>query len=208
MISNTQIEKQLAFLGKDFVTEILNFSTVLEIEKNTEILREGQFVKVIPIVISGLIKVFTRYEDKEILLYYIKPTESCIKSFSASLANTPSQVYAITEETTTAVLLPVSKVLQWKQQFPILNELFFEQYNIRYNELLKTINHLLFDTLDVRIYNYLIEKKELTHKNPLKITHKQIANELGTAREVVSRLIKKLESENKVKQLSNQIKIM
>ncbi|WP_457619331.1 Crp/Fnr family transcriptional regulator [Lutibacter sp.] len=159
-------------------------------------------------VLTGLIKVFSRYEDKELLLYYIKPSESCVMSFSASLKNAPSQVFAITEEDTTVLLLPASKIDGWVKKFPNFNQLFFEQYNVRYHELLKTINHLLFDKLDVRLYNYLIEKKDITKKNPIKISHRQIANELGTAREVISRLLKKLEGENKVKQLSNQIKIL
>jgi len=202
------IKSELSFLGSSLLNDIVASSSLLQFEKDTELLREGQFVKVIPIVIKGLIKVFSRYEDKELLLYYIKPSESCVMSFSASLKNTPSQVFAITEEKTTVLLLPVNKVGDWAKNFPNFNQLFFEQYNVRYNELLKTINHLLFDKLDVRLYNYLVEKKEITQKNPIKISHRQIANELGTAREVISRLIKKLEGENKVKQLSNQIEIL
>ncbi|PCH49282.1 MAG: Crp/Fnr family transcriptional regulator [Flavobacteriaceae bacterium] len=202
------IKSKLSFLGSSLLNDIVASSSILKFEKDTELLREGQFVKVIPIVIKGLIKVLSRYEDKELLLYYIKPSESCVMSFSACLKNTPSQVFAITEEQTTVILLPVNKIGDWAKNFPNFNQLFFEQYNVRYNELLKTINHLLFDKLDVRLYNYLVEKKDITQKNPIKISHRQIANELGTAREVISRLIKKLEGENKVKQLSNQIKIL
>lgn len=208
MTLKKRIKKDLSFLGNLLLDDIIASSSILEFKKDTELVREGQFVKVIPIVISGLIKVFSRYEDKELLLYYIKPSESCVMSFSASLKNTPSQVYAVTEEATTVLLLPVQKVDGWAKNFPNFNQLFFEQYNIRYLELLKTINHLLFDKLDVRLYNYLIEKKDITQKNPIKISHRQIANELGTAREVISRLIKKLEGENKVKQLTNHIEIL
>ena len=202
------IKTELSFLGSSLLNDILASSTTMQFEKDTELLREGQFVKVIPIVLNGLIKVFSRYEDKELLLYYIKPAESCVMSFSASLKNTPSQVFAITEEETTVLLLPVNKVNNWAKNFPNFNQLFFEQYNVRYNELLKTINHLLFDKLDVRLYTYLVEKKNITQKNPIKISHRQIANELGTAREVISRLIKKLEGESKVKQLTNKIEIL
>ncbi len=205
---NELIKSKLSFLGSSLLNDIVAASSQLNFEKGTELLREGQFVKVIPIVLTGLIKVFSRYEDKELLLYYIKPSESCVMSFSASLKNTPSQVFAITEEDTTVLLLPASKIDGWVKKFPDFNQLFFEQYNVRYHELLKTINHLLFDKLDVRLYHYLIEKRDITKKNPIKISHRQIANELGTAREVISRLLKKLEGENKVKQLSNQIKIL
>ena len=208
MSVNKLIKSKLSFLGSSLLNDIVASSSQLNFEKGTELLREGQFVKVIPIVLTGLIKVFSRYEDKELLLYYIKPSESCVMSFSASLKNTPSQVFATTEEDTTVLLLPASKIDGWVKKFPNFNQLFFEQYNVRYHELLKTINHLLFDKLDVRLYNYLIEKKDITKKNPITISHRQIANELGTAREVISRLLKKLEGENKVKQLSNQIKIL
>ncbi len=202
------IQKNLNFLNNELLTEIESASTIVSFEKNTELVREGQFIKVIPIVLDGLIKVFSRYEEKELLLYYIKPSESCIMSFSAILKNSPSEIFAVTEETTQVLLLPANLIPNWLKNYPALNQLFYKQYNVRYTELLKTINHLLFDKLDVRVYNYLVDKKTITKKNPLKISHRQIANELGTAREVISRIIKKLEAENKVKQHSNAIEII
>lgn len=182
--------------------EIERFSIRQTIPGNTEILREGQYVKVIPVVISGLIKVFTRNEDKELLLYYIKPQESCIMSFSAGLKNDPSPVYAVTEEETEALLLPVEHLISWTRQFPEINSLFFHLFNLRYGELLDTINHILFDQLDKRLYDYLLKKADLV-SNPLKISHRQIASDLGTAREVISRVMKKLENEGKVRQINN-----
>lgn len=203
-----KIPTALAHLDPELAQQIISHSTTLDIPKNTEILRDGQYVKVIPIVMEGLIKVFTRHEDKELLLYYIQPNESCIMSFAAGLKNQPSRVFAITEENTQALLLPIDKVTQWIKQFPDINTLFFQQYNIRYSELLDTINHVLFHKMDTRLFNYLQEKSRLTEKNPIKISHRQIANELGTAREVISRVMKKLEVEGKVKQHSNQIEIL
>lgn len=182
--------------------ELERFSLRKTIPENMEILREGQFVKVIPVVVSGLIKVFTRSDDKELLLYYIKPKESCIMSFSAGLKNQPSPVYAVTEEETDALLLPVDRLINWTLQFPEINSLFFHLFSLRYNELLDTINHILFDQLDKRLYDYLQKKAELT-TNPLKISHRQIASDLGTAREVISRVMKKLENEGKVRQNNN-----
>lgn len=208
MTTNSTILKMLSHLNPDLVTEIISSAITKEIPKENEILREGQYVKVIPIVLDGLIKVFTRHGDKELLLYYIRPKESCIMSFAASLKNKPSKVFAITEEDTTTLLLPVDKVSDWIKQFPDINTLFFQQYNLRYNELLDTIHHILFDKMDKRLYDYLQNKFRLTSNNPLKISHRQIANELGTAREVVSRTMKKLETEKLVKQHSNSIEIL
>jgi CRP/FNR family transcriptional regulator, anaerobic regulatory protein len=208
MTKKEKISQSLSYLNPDLVSEILSLASINDIEKNTEILREGQYVKVIPIVIEGLIKVFTSHQDKELLLYYIRPNESCIMSFAAGLRNEPSKVFAATEEDTTALLLPVDEVFKWTKQFPDINTLFFQQYNLRYSDLLDTIHHVLFDKLDKRLYNYLREKVRLTNQNPIKISHRQIASELGTVREVISRTMKKLEAEQLLKQHSNNIELL
>ncbi|NUN99568.1 MAG: Crp/Fnr family transcriptional regulator [Saprospiraceae bacterium] len=208
MESKIDLAKILPHLNEDLVSEIMLASTVKDVPKGTEILRIGQYVKVIPFVLKGLIKVFSSYEDKELLLYYIRPHESCVMSFTAHLKNEPSLVFALTEEDTTILLLPVDKVSHWIRRYPDINQLFFQQYNLRYNDLIDTINHLLFDKMDKRLYDYLQEKVTITKKNPLKISHRQIAGELGTAREVVSRVMKKLEVEGKVKQSGNYIELL
>lgn len=208
MTIEEEVYQKFAYLKKDLVDEFMRIGIVKHIPKNTQILRSGQFIKVIPIVIEGLIKVFTRYEDKELLLYYIQAKESCIMSFSASLKNEPSKVFAVTEEDTKALLLPVDKVEKLTIQFPDINNLFFQQYNVRYTDLLETINHLLFSRMDKRLHVYLIEKGKLKNTNQIKISHRQIANELGTAREVISRTMKKLESEGLIRQQSTYIELL
>lgn len=179
-----------------------------KIDKGTEILREGQYVKVIPLVQKGLIKVFTRYEDRELLLYYIRPYESCIMSFSASINNEPSQVFAVTEEDTEALLLPVNEVESLVKDNPNGNRFFFQQYKARYAELLDTIHHVLFSKMDTRLYKHLQEKVRLKGENPLRMSHQQLASELGTVREVISRVMKKLESEKLVRQVGNAIEVL
>ncbi|MEO9869228.1 Crp/Fnr family transcriptional regulator [Ekhidna sp.] len=202
-----EIRQSLPFLSNELITKIKEVSTINEIPKDTEILREGQFVKVIPVVLSGLVKVFSRFGDKELLLYYIRPKESCIMSFASSLENDPSKVFAKTEEDSKVLLLPVKEVSNWIQQFPSINTLFYQQYNLRYSELLDTINHVIFDKMDKRLNDYLVEKSKLTKQHFIKISHRQIASELGTAREVISRVMKKLENEGKILQHSNGIEI-
>ncbi|MCC6584047.1 MAG: Crp/Fnr family transcriptional regulator [Chitinophagales bacterium] len=203
-----EIQRIFPYLASDVLETILTASAIKEFPKQTELIREGQFIKVIPIVLKGLIKVFTRKEDKELLLYYIQPGESCIMSFSAALKNDTSKIFAITEEETELILLPTDKIAHWLVEYPSINMLFYQQYEMRYTELIDTINQLLYDKLDKRIMTYLQEKSELTGKNPIKITHKEIALELGTAREVVSRILKKLEKLEKVKQHQDSIEII
>lgn len=204
----SQLPESLQRLSPEIRAEIEANALYKSLPAEMEILREGQYVKVIPIVVSGLIKVFSRHEEKELLLYYIRPNESCIMSFAASLRNQPSKVFAVTEEATEAMLLPVDKVAHWVAQYPDLNTLFFGQYNLRYSELLDTIHHVLFDRMDKRLLDYLTEKVALTGRNPLKVTHRQIANELGTAREVISRVMKRLETDGLVKQHGTSVEVV
>ena len=198
----------LSFLTPDLVEKILKESVIKEIPLGTEILRAEQYVKVLPIVMRGLVKVFSRFDEKELLLYYIEPQQSCVMTFYAALKNTPSKVYATTEEDSTIVLIPVQHLPEWLKEHPDFNELFYNQFNLRYTELLETISHLLLDKMDKRLYEHLHRKSALIKGNPVKMSHHQLANELGTAREVISRVLKKLETEGKVVQKAEGIKIV
>ena len=207
MTDNYSIETKFRYLGKDLITELLSVSVVKILPANTELVREGQYVKYIPIVLNGLVKVFTQFEDKELLLYYIKPEQSCIMSFSSCINNDKSKIFAITEEKSSVLLIPSDKITKWVIEFPTINMLFYQQYDLRYSELVYTIHQMLYYKLDKRLLDYLSEKIKVTGKNPIKIAHKEIANDLGTAREVVSRLVKKMERQNLLKQHHDSIEL-
>jgi CRP/FNR family transcriptional regulator, anaerobic regulatory protein len=207
MPDNYNIESKFNYLGIELLQQIMGVSDIKKFPNKMELIREGQYVKVIPIVLNGLVKVYTQFEDKELLLYYVRPEQSCIMSFSSCLKNEKSKIFAVTEEESTILLIPSDKVASWVTEFPTINKLFYQQYDLRYSELIDTINHLLFYKLDRRLLDYLTKKINVTGKNPIKVSHKEIANELGTAREVVSRLVKKLEGQNKLKQHHDSIEL-
>lgn len=194
--------------SQELLTEIAEHAVIMKFPAGTEVLKEGQYIKLLPIVLKGLVKVFAPFEEKELLLYYIEPGQSCIMSFSASINNSPSRIFAITEEESTLLLLPVDKLNNWIKHYPQINDLFYQQYNLRYSEMLDTLNSLLFSKMDQRLYNYLVEKSKVKGEKFLSLRHKQIAAELGTAREVITRVIKRLEQEGKVKQLQDGIEIL
>lgn len=203
-----EMEKLTNYLGTDLVNKILAESEIRDFPKNTQLVREGQYVKVVPVILNGLVKVFTGNEDKELLLYYIQPGESCIMSFSACLNSEKSKIVAVTLEDTKVILIPSEKLSRWVFEYPLINKLFYQQYELRYNELMGAIHHLLFDKLDKRLLDYLNDKVIITGKNPIKISHKEIANDLGTVREVISRLIKKLENQKMVKQHHDSVELI
>lgn len=197
-----------SFLKPDLIDKIIEESSLTDIPKAHEILRERQYVKALPIVTKGLVKVYSRFNEKELLLYYIEPGQSCVMTFYAALKNTPSKVFAATEEDSQILLIPVRLLPNWLKEYPDFNELFYNQFNLRYSELLDTIGHLLLDKMDKRLYDHLNKKSQLIEGGSIKMSHSQLANELGTAREVITRVMKKLETEGKVVQISGEIKIM
>lgn len=198
--------KLISFLGPELLDEMEKNAVVRQFPKGTEILREEQYIKVLPIVLKGLIKVFSRFEDKELLLYYIEPSQSCVMTFYAALKNAPSKIYATAEEDSEVLLIPVQHLNRWLRDYPGFNNMFYDQYNTRYSDLLDTIGHLLVDRMDKRLYDHLKKRAELI-SGPVKMSHSQIASEIGTSREVVTRILKRLESERKVIQDREGIKI-
>ncbi len=208
MITDEAVKNSLAFLEHELVESILSESISDTFPKNTVLIREGQYLKHLPVIIDGVVKVYSQFDGKELLLYYIKPKQSCIVSFTAAIYNKPSKIYAVTDAESKIALLPTKKVEEWTYRFPRFNQLFFDLYHQRYLDLLDTINQLVFTTLDQRIMKYLDEKSKLTNTDIISVPHRLIASDLGTAREVVSRVIKKLEKDQKVVQTSEGIKIL
>lgn len=175
------------------------------IQKNFEagqiLLNENAHIRSIPIVTKGMIKVIRTEEDgKEILLYYIKAGESCIMSFLGGMHNETSKVKAEVEEDAEILFLPLEKVSLFIKEYPEWLDYIFRLYHKRFEELLDIINAIAFKKVDERLLALLRKKQELTSSNTLQVTHEQLANELGTARVVVSRLLKQLE-ENGLLQL-------
>lgn len=207
MTDNYQIETKFKYLGEDLIAEILRFSVTKTFPAGSQLVREGHYVKYIPIVLSGLVKVYTQFEEKELLLYYIKQEQSCIMSFSSCINNDKSKIVATTEEESTVLLIPSDRITKWVIEYPEINRLFYQQYDLRYSELVDTIHQMLYYKLDKRLLDYLSERIKVTGKNPIKISHKEIANDLGTAREVVSRLVKKFENQKLLKQYHDSIEL-
>jgi CRP/FNR family transcriptional regulator len=173
------------------------------------ILDENASIRSIPIVTKGTLKVTRTEEDgREILLYYIKAGESCIMSFLGGMHNENSKVKAEVEENAEILFLPMDKVSLFIKEYPQWLDYIFRLYHKRFEELLEIVNAITFKKIDERLLNLLIKKRELTGNNILHITHEQLANELGTARVVVSRLLKQLEEMGKVRLGRNKISLM
>jgi CRP/FNR family transcriptional regulator len=173
------------------------------------ILNENAYIKAIPIVINGIIRVMRTDDDgREILLYYIKAGETCIMSFLGGLHHDTSKVKAIAEEDTEILFIPIDKANLLIKEFPEWLDYIFRLYHKRFEELLEVVNAIAFKKLDERLLNFIKRKSEITKSQILHVTHEQLSSELGTARVVVSRLLKQMEDEGLVKLGRNKIILM
>lgn len=173
------------------------------------ILNENSHIRSIPMVTKGTLKVIRTEEDgREILLYYIKAGESCIMSFLGGLHNETSKVKAEVEDDAEILFLPVEKVSIFIKEYPQWLDYIFRLYHKRFEELLDIVNAIAFKKVDERLLALLHKKKSLNGNSILQITHEQLANELGTARVVVSRLLKQLEDSGQVSLGRNKIVVL
>ena len=152
------------------------------------ILNENAYIKAIPIVVNGTIRVMRTDEDgREILLYYIRAGESCIMSFLGGIHNDTSKVKAIAEEETEILFIPINKVTELIKEYPEWLDYIFRLYHRRFEELLEVVNAVAFKKMDERLLAFIKKKCEMAKSHTLYVTHEQLANELGTVRVVVSR---------------------
>jgi len=207
MIDNQFILNNFGFLGDDFSLELQKHAIVNSIKAKTEIIREGQKNKFVPFLMKGSIKVFSLNDGRELTYYYIKPNDSCLMTFSSIFSDYTSKIYAVTEEDSEVILIPVSVVHEWLIKFPQINRIFYGEYEKRFSDVMNMVNEAVFHRLDKRILNYIKQQINLTGNHPIKLTHREIAANLGTSREVVSRVLKKIENEGEISQSKEGIRI-
>lgn len=205
-----QLEQIVEFrTSPELIAKLKQYSTEKMYREGEVILDENASIRAIPIVTKGTLKVMRTEEDgREILLYYIKAGESCIMSFLGGMHDEKSKVKAEVEEDAEILFLPMEKVSLFINEYPEWLDYIFRLYHKRFEELLEIINAIAFKKMDERLLNLLHKKEELSGSKILSITHEQLANELGTARVVVSRLLKQLEENGNLKLGRNKITLM
>jgi len=192
------------------ITEkLLEIGFTKKFEDGEVILDEQSFIKAIPIVLSGNVRVMrTDDDDREILLYYIQPGESCIMSFLGGMHQDTSKIKAIAEDETELLFIPVDSLGHLMKNFPEWLDYIFKLYHKRFEELLEVVNAIAFKKLDTRLFDLLKLKSELVHSKLIHVTHEQLAKELGTVRVVVSRLLKQMEEVGMIELGRNKITLM
>lgn len=179
--------------------EILEVGKLVEVPAGETIMDIGQYIRSIPLLLSGAIKVLREDEEgDELLLYYLEQGDTCSVTMACCMGHTKSEIRAIAETDTSIVMVPVQKMEEWMGKYKGWRNYVFESYHNRLNELLQTVDSIAFKNLDQRLVDYLKKKVEVTNDNKIQSTHQEIAYDLHTSRVVVSRLLKKLERMKKL----------
>jgi len=204
------IEQQLLkIFDSKTVEEILRVGKYQEFLPGEEIIRPGQYIKAIPLILKGSVKIMREDNDgKELLLYYLGENDSCAMSLTCCLSLRKSEVKAIAEEKTDMLMIPVEYVEKWMEKYPSWKSYVFGTYQKRFEEMLNAIDSIAFKKMDERLLEYLERKKNTLKTKELIITHEEIANDIGTSREVISRLLKQLERMGAVKLSRNKIELL
>lgn len=186
--------------------EIVNIGKLLFFKAGETIMDYGSYVKLIPLVIQGSLKVIREGDDgQEVFLYYLEPGDACTMSFTCCLMNKKSQIRAVAEEDTLIIGIPVRQMDDWMTRYQSWKNFVMLSYDNRLLELVKTIDSIAFQRMDERLMQYLQRKAEVTNSKEINVTHQEIAYDLNASREAISRLLKQLEKEDFLKLGRNKI---
>lgn len=183
----------------DLLQEIDQVATFKEIPEGFKLIEIGEYIKFMPLLVSGVIKVL-REDDNgdELLLYFLENGETCAMTLSCCVGQKKSEIRAVAETGTKLIMVPVGKMEEWMSKYSSWRNFILQSYHNRLNEMLETVDSIAFLKMDERLLKYLKDKARVTGSTTIKSTHQEIAYELHTSRVVVSRLLKKLENMGKV----------
>lgn len=198
------------FIFEEELLEEISTSGTLKSVKEGEMLMDiNDYVVSMPLLIEGAIKILREdKEGNELLLYFLERGDTCALTLSCCLGQTKSGIRAVAERDTQLIMVPVGKMEEWTAKYRSWRNFVFESYHSRLNEMLETIDTLAFMNMDQRLFRYLQDKAKINQSESIHVTHQQIAYDLNTSRVVVSRLLKKLEMDKKIKLQRNQVVVL
>jgi CRP/FNR family transcriptional regulator len=191
---------------KELIDEIVNIAKYKTIPAGGILIDIGDNMTHVPLILEGAVKIIR--EDKngdEIALYFLEKGDTCAISFINCINRSKSMFRGVVEKDTEGVFVPVEKVDEWLKNYESWRHFIIDSYHIRLIEMVESIDCLAFMKLDNRLLKYLTDKVQIMKDNTLVITHQEIADDINTSRVVVSRLLKQLENEGKIKIRRNKI---
>lgn len=209
MISKNILQPFYYLFDKQIIDNIAKTAFLKTYKKNAIIIDIGQNLDFIPLLIDGNIKVLREDNNgDELLLYVLETGDTCAMSLTCCMSKSVSKVRAIADKNVVVVMVPIENMKLWFSNNDSWRNFILQSYQIRFNEMLETIDTLAFMKMDQRLYKHLTDRVKLSASTTLEVTHQEIAEDLNTSRVVVSRLLKQLEREQKIKLGRNKITII
>ena len=189
--------------------EIAKVAIYKEFKADDYLIEIGDYIKTMPLLLTGAIKILREDENgDELLLYFLERGDTCAMTLTCCMGQSKSRIRAIAETDGAMLMIPVEKMEEWMTKYKTWRNFVFDSYNVRLNEMLEAIDTLAFMNLDERLYKYLTDKAKVIGDTEIKNTHQEIAYEMHTSRVVISRLLKALELQGKIKLHRNKIEIL
>jgi len=194
------VKRKFPFFESGLRTAISSEGVFSEFPAGQELIREDQYIRSFPIVISGLIKVCRTDESgNELLLYYLRPGEVCTVSLTCCMDRTRSRVKAIAEENSEAIVIPVELLDSWMTLYQTWKEYVMRSIQMRFDELLIALDSIAFLKMDERLEKFFTDRFKTTRSTLFEGSHQNVAMALNTSREVISRLLKQMERKGLIK---------
>ena len=194
---------------EELLNEIDELGSLIEFKSNDVMIDLNQFIKGMPILLSGAIKIMREdFDEGELLLYFLEKGDTCAMTMACCLGDKQSKIRAIAETEGELVMIPIVKMDEWLAKYPSWRRFIFDSYNNRMEEMLVAIDNLAFNDMNERLKKYLLDVASINKGKVVVKTHQEIAYELNTSRVVISRLLKALEKEGFLQLNRNEITIM
>ena len=194
---------------EDLLLEINKVGTYKDVPEGYKLIEIGDYIKSMPLLVSGAIKVLREDENgDELLLYFLERGDTCAMTLSCCLGQSKSEIRAVAETNTKLIMVPVQKMEEWMSKYKSWQRFILQSYHDRMTELLQAVDTIAFLKMDERLFKYLKDKAMVNHDDIVHVTHEQIAQDLHTSRVVISRLLKKLSLSGKIELQRNNIKVI
>jgi CRP/FNR family transcriptional regulator len=205
-----ELNKNYGYLFEDeLLKEIEAIGLVKELSADEKLIEIGDYIKFIPLLIKGAIKIIREDNNgDELVLYYLERGDTCTMTLACCIGQTKSEIRAIAETDVKVIMIPVQKMKEWLGKYKSWQSFILQSYHGRMLEMLEAIDTIAFLKMDDRVLKYIRDKAMVTNDDVIHTTHKEISEDLHTSRVVISRLLKKLENEGKIELYRNYIKII
>ena len=204
------LKNNYGYLFEDeLLDEINEVGMLKEVPEGFKLMEVGQYIKSMPLLIDGAVKILRDDDDgDELLLYFLEKGDTCAMTLTCCLGDTKSEIRAIAEIDTTLIMVPIQKMEEWTAKYKSWRNFVFQSYHNRLMEMLNTIDSIAFLKMDERLLKHLYNKAKISNDRIIHSTHKEIAYELHTSRVVISRLLKTLEKNKVIKLHRNNIELI